>query len=308
MSFAAFTISEMAYVEREVLRQPYPEIKYPSTIPVDTSAPDFAGSIEFKTIDQRGEPAALGGRSNDIPMAELSSTIGSQTVHTYALGYDYSLIELGQAQYLGQNGRTAALNLLVEKAQGTRSVIEQWTDKLAFIGDTNTASIKTGLLNDLTVPKEAASKSIADILAESSSEKAATDLLDFFRTYINKVYVDQMNTVLRPNVIVLPYGQFTAMEGTRIPNTAENLVNYITRNLRVEIVPSLHAKGIGDAGADRMMVYTKDARYVKMHMPKTFGFEAPGTSNNVVFQVAGMLRTAGTELRIPKSHLYVDGV
>lgn len=307
MSFAAFTISEMAYVEREVLRQPYPEIKYPSIIPVSTSAPDWCDSIDFKTVDFRGKPNALGMKSNDIPMVDMSSTIGSTKVHTYSLGYDYSILELGQAQFLGSNGRSAALNLLVEKAQGSRMVIEQWTDKLAFIGDDETVSIKTGLLNDPSVPTATAASTIAAILAPGG-EDAANGLLNFFRQYINTVYIDQMNTVLRPYNILMPFEQYQLMEGTRIPNTDKNLINYIREQLRVEIEPVLWAKGAGAAGADRMMVYTKDEKYVKMHMPKTFGFEAPGTRNNVVYEVAGILRTAGTEIRIPKSHLYVDGI
>ena len=58
-----------------------------------------------------------------------------------------------------------------------------------------------------------------------------------------------------------------------------------------------------------MMVYTKNAQFAKFHLPMPFTLNAPIPSHGgLKFEAAGVVRTAGTELRVPMSHLYVDGV
>ena len=52
-----FLLGQLTYVEQEVLRQPYPEIKYPSILAVDTSAPDYTESIAFNLPRQLRDAA-----------------------------------------------------------------------------------------------------------------------------------------------------------------------------------------------------------------------------------------------------------
>lgn len=312
----SFLFSELTYVEQEVLRQPYPEIKYNRIIPVSTAAPEYADSIAFKTLDFAGEPQLLGSRSGDIPLIDVASNKGSVTVHTYAQGYDYSIIEVGKAQELARQSRSNAINFLSEKANGARQVTEQFLDKAFFLGDSRTADVKTGLLNDASVPVSATgpllpggtNKTIAAILGGSDIEVAANELLALFNNAILQVYVTQTNSVFRPTHILLPLEQFGQMSVFRIPNTSETLISYLERVLNITFEPLIQLAGAGAASADRMMVYTRDEKYVKAHMPMPFNLQAPATKDNVNFVSAGMVRIAGTELRIPKQHLYVDGI
>lgn len=315
----AFLIGEMTYVEQEVLRQPYPEIKYPRIIPIDESAPEYAQSIAFKTFDFAGKPKLLGTKGRDIPMVELTSGKGSVSVHTWALGYDYTLIELGEAMMIARESRSAAINLLVEKPAATRQLTEQWLDKVYFVGDDITVDAKTGLLNDPQVPVvdigtlTGSSQTIDQILAGTDKEVVAQKLLDLFNNALLRVYLTQTNTVYRPTHFLLPPMQYGKIMTTRIPNTDETLMSYIKKVLsqggsNIEFEPLLHLTGAGAGGADRMMVYTRDTKMVKGHMPMRFNLQAPATSNNVHFESAGIVRTAGTEIRVPKQHLYVDGL
>lgn len=312
----SFLFSELTYVEQEVLRQPYPEIKYPQIIPVDTSASDWASSIAFKTLDFSGEPGLLGNRSGDIPLVDVAASKGSVTVHDYALGYDYSLQEVNQAMELRQNSQTAAINFLAEKANAVRQSTEQFLDKAFFIGDDRTADVKTGLLNDATVPTYTTGdflpggtdKTITEILGGSDAEVVANELLQLFNRAVEKVRVDQTNTVFRPTHIGLPPTQLGQMRTYRIPNTSDTLITYLERVINVTFFEHISLAGIGAGDTDRMMVYTRDSKYVKAHMPHAFQLQAPATKNNVVFESAGIVRIAGTELRIPKQHAYVDGV
>jgi hypothetical protein len=311
----SFLFSELTHVEQEVLRQPYPEIKYPQIIPVDTSAPEYVESIAFKTLDFAGEPALLGDKSNDIPLVEIAAGRGQVGVHTFALGYDYSIVEVGKAMELARQSRSAAVNLLSEKPNAVRQSIEQWTDKTAFLGDDRTADVTTGLLNDANVPASAtgtllggANETIAAILAGADKEVAANKLLTLFNNAILQVYVTQTKSVYRPTHILLPLLQFGKMATFRIPNTSETLVSYLERVLNITFEPLLHLTGIASGNKDRMMVYTKNPQFTKFHLPMGFQLQAPATANNVTFVSAGILRTAGTEIRVPKAHLYVNDV
>lgn len=312
----SFLFSELTYVEQEVLRQPYPEIKYPRILPVDTSADQWADSIAFKTMDFSGKPKLLGARSSDIPLVEIANAKGSVTVHTYALGMDWTIQELGKAMQLAQNSRTAAINLLAEKGNAVRQSVEQWLDEAYFEGDGLTADITTGLINDANVPTDTTGsflpggtdKTITEILNGSDPNVVAQELLELFNRAVERVRVTQTNTIFRPTHILLPPLQLGQMRTFRIPNTSDTLITYLERVINITFEELISLQGAGAGSTDRMMVYTRDPKYVKAHMPKPFGMEAPGTENNVVFVSAGLVRIAGTELRIPKQHLYVDGV
>lgn len=320
----SFLISEMTYVEQEVLRQPYPEVKYPRIVPISTAAPEYADAIAFKTFDFAGEPALLGSKADDIPLIETAMGKGSVSVHTYALGYDYTMIEIGKAQELARQSRSDAINLLVEKPAATRQLMEQFLDKAFFIGDNRTQDVKTGLLNDDTVavtstgdhlPTGTGDLTLIEILDSESltTEQKANLVLALFNNMILYVYITQCNTIFRPTHILLPPIQYGRLLTFRIPNTSETLISYLTRVLgengnSISFEPLIHLTGRGVGGVDRAMVYTRDEKYVKGHMPMGFNLQAPATANNIKFVSTGLTRVAGTEIRIPKQHLYVDGI
>lgn len=314
----SFLFSELTYVEQEVLRQPYPEIKYPVILPVDTSAPDYIDAIAFKTLDFTGRPKRLGDRSGDVPLIEVASSKGSVSVETYAQGYDYSIIEVGKAQEMARNSRSAAINYLAEKANGARQITEQFLDEVFMIGDSEGSGLdlNSGLLNDPDVPTDTTGtflpggtdKTIAEILAGSDPEVVANELLQLFNQAVEEVRVTQTNTIFRPTHILLPPLQLGQMRTYRIPNTSDTLITYLERVINITFAEVIQLAGIGAGSTDRMMVYTRDPKYVKAHMPMAFNLQAPATKDNVTFTSAGLVRIAGTELRIPKQHLFVDGV
>ena len=314
----SFLFSELTYVEQEVLRQPYPQIKYPQILPVDTSAPEYIEAIAFKTLDFSGRPARLGDRSQDIPLVEVASSKGSVSVETYAQGYDYTLIEVGKAQELAQNSRSAAINYLAEKPNAARQTTEQFLNELFMIGDQQGSGfdLNSGLVNDEDVPKYTTGdflpggtdKTIDEILDGTDPDAVANELLQLFNQAVIEVWSTQTNTIFYPTHILLPPEQLGKMQTYRIPNTSETLISYLERVINVTFDWLIHLKGQGASGGDRMMVYTRDDKYVKAHMPMPFQLQAPATRDNVTFVSAGLVRVAGTELRLPKSHAYVDGV
>lgn len=312
-----FLLGQLTYVEQEVLRQPYPEIKYPSVLTVDTSAPDYVESIAFKVLDYKGEPAPIGDVSHDFPLAEIATKVGGVDVVQAGLGYTYTQIEVGKAQQMASTvGFGGAINYLAEKPIATRTLTEQWLDRVAFVGDARWPSLATGgLLKYPGVPVVAtgtllggANKTIAAILA-AGGETAANEILTLLNNAILRVYGTQTNSIFRPTHILLPLIEYGLLTTFRIPNTSETLVSYLERVLKITIEPILLAATAGAGGGNRMMIYTKNAQFAKFHLPMPFMLNAPIPSHGGLrFEAAGVVRTAGTELRVPMSHLYVDGI
>lgn len=312
-----FLLGQLTYVEQEVLRQPYPEIKYPSVLTVDTSAPDYVESIAFKVLDYKGEPAPIGDVSHDFPLAEIATKVGGVDVVQAGLGYTYTQIEVGKAQQMASTvGFGGAINYLAEKPIATRTLTEQWLDRVAFVGDARWPSLATGgLLKYPGVPVVAtgtllggANKTIAAILA-AGGETAANEILTLLNNAILRVYGTQTNSIFRPTHILLPLIEYGLLTTFRIPNTSETLVSYLERVLKITIEPILLAATAGAGGGNRMMIYTKNAQFAKFHLPMPFMLNAPIPSHGGLrFEAAGVVRTAGTELRIPASHLYVDNI
>lgn len=312
-----FLIGNLTYIEQEVLRQPYPEIKYPRVLAVDTSAPDYVESIGFKVLDYKGEPAPIGDLSHDFPLAEIASKIGGVDVVQAGLGYTYTQIEVGKAMEMANaQGFGGAINYLAEKPIATRTLTEQWLDRVAFVGDARWPSLATGgLVKYPGVPVLAtgtllggANKTIAQILAQDP-DTAASELLTLLNNLILQVYSVQTKSIFRPTHILLPLTQYGMLTTFRIPNTAETLVSYLERVLKITFEPILQLAGAGAGGTDRMMAYTKNAQFAKFHLPMPFQLNAPIPSHGGLrFEAAGVVRTAGTELRVPMSHAYVDGI
>lgn len=312
-----FVVGQLTYVEQEVLRQPYPEIRYPQILNVETSAPDWIESVAFKTLDFRGKPQILGDKSNDFPVAEMASAIGGVDVHTFSLGYQYTLAEIGKAMELERNSIGGSINYLAEKPAGVRMLTEQFLDSTAFTGDTSAPSLNTGgLLGYPGVPVVAtgtllggANQTIAQIIAQADPNKVSQDLLNLFNNGRLRVQVTQTNNVFRPTHVLMPAVQYGQIESYRIPNTSETLLSYLEKVTGLIFEPILQAATAGAGGVARMMFYTKNDQYAKFHMPMPFMLNAPIVGHGgLSFEAAGLVRIAGTELRIPLSHLYVDGV
>lgn len=315
----AFLYSQLTQVEARVLEQPYPEITYPRIIPVDTSAPEGVEGIAFQTLDWAGEPAPLGDKSNDMPLVSLAYGNGLVKVDTYSLGYEYSRVELEKAKAMAQIGNgVGAVDLLAAKANAARRATEMFLNRLAYLGDTKYGLINSGLLNYPTVPVVqtgallgGANQTLDQILAGTDPNAVADALLRLFNNAYQRVYVTQTNTNYMPTHILLDPISFGKLSAVRIPNTGETYLTYLQRVIGargITFEPILQLQGAGVGGTNRMMVYTRIDDFVKFHLPMPFQLEAPVQTSPFTWLAGGLVRTAGTEIRLPAANLYVDGL
>ncbi|MEI7407915.1 DUF2184 domain-containing protein [Pectobacterium aroidearum] len=301
VSALSFLVNQAAHIESEIYRIEYPQFKYGTLLPLDNSAPDWAQAVMFRSIDARGELQLFGPNSTDVPTVDIAMSQGFKDINTAALGYTYSIEEIGFAMLNN-------VNLDAERGQAVRDVVEQGLNKIYLLGD---KGVGEGLYTSPNVSVELAPATLAALVAAIPTS-GTQPILNFFGSAYNVVYLDNTLTVHRPSKFVLPPEQFQLLARTLLSTqNASNftLLEFLRQNFRdVEWEDDILLNGIGAGGTDRMAVYKKEIRIVKGHDVMPLRFLAPATADNVNFKVPAILRTGGTEWRIPKAGHYVDGV
>jgi hypothetical protein len=108
----------------------------------------------------------------------------------------------------------------------------------------------------------------------------------------------------------------TLLAMTQLPHTTMNLMEWIKKNnlYTQETGQELTIRGIrgldsaGASGNGRAIFYRRDPDVLKIHIPMTHRFLNVWQTGPIVFDVPGIFRLAGLEIRRPGAIRYMDGV
>ena len=287
-----FVVSQRSHIESEVLRKPYPAIKYSRMIPVDTSANPFALSVTHFSQDSTGRAKFINGKGDDIPLVNITGSKFEQTVNMAGVGYSFSLEEIGAAQMMGTN-------LSSDGADAARLAYEQFVDEVAFVGD---AAIGVeGFYNMTGITTAAAGATFAASTPDV--------VLGIINTALTAIETGSLGVEVA-DTIVLPLKAAGGMERRLGDGSDTTILDFIQRAnrytrqtgqpLTVEFDYRLDA-------LNKMVVYRRDPQVLKMHMPMPLRFIAP-QSVNLEIKVLGMFRFAPVNIRRPCAVRYVSGV
>jgi hypothetical protein len=123
-------------------------------------------------------------------------------------------------------------------------------------------------------------------------------------------------TVEMANTLLLPLSSMSLLSMTQLPNTTMNLMEWIKKNnlYTAETGRDLMIRGVrgldtaGASGNGRAIAYSRDPEVVKIHIPMTHRFLPVWQTGPIVFDVPGIFRLAGLEIRRPGAFRYADGV
>lgn len=301
-----FLTEQATHIEAEVYRIQYVDIQYPTLVPVDESANEWAKSVTFFSMDKVGQAAWFHHMGTDMRLADVVRTKYEQGIEMAGIGYRYDLEELGQAMMIPN------LNLTPEKAEAARRAYEEFVDKVAITGDT--AKGWTGLINDANVTRADAPNDGTGSSRLWSTKTAALILRDI-NDAITGVYTGS-NTVEMADTVLLPIAAFATLANLQLPNTSMTVLEYIKQNNVYTAITGLPLtiRGIidlataGSGGTGRMVVYKRDPRIVKMHIPMRHRFLPVWQTGPITFDVPGIFRLGGVEIRRPGAFRYVDGI
>ena len=305
-SALSFMQQQASYIEPEVYEIQYPDIQYPDLVPVDTSGNEWAKSKTFYSSDKVGQANWFHHMANDMPFADIVRTKFEQGLEMAGIGYYYTLEELGVAMQVPN------LNLTAERGDAARRAYEEFMERIAFTGDT--AKGWTGLINDTTVT---AGNATADGTGSSSTwdTKTGDQMARDVNQILTNVYTAS-NTVEMADTLLLPISQFTKIANTRMGDTPMNALGWIQQyntytavtgqQLTIRAVRGLETAGAG--GTPRMVAYRNDPQILKLHLPMPHKFLGVMQVSPLRYDVPGIFRTGGLEIRRPGSIRYLDAI
>jgi hypothetical protein len=299
-----FLVSQTAHIEPVVEETRYPDIQYPAVIPVDTSAHEWAKSVTYYSMNKVGAAGWFHHYSKDLHVADSERSKHEVGIEMAEIGYRWTLEELGLAMKVGEN-------LSADRAVAARRAYEEFVDRIAIRGDSSKNF--TGIINrtDVTTSWAAAGAS-----GNSDWEgKTADEILRDVNDALTGVYSDSLTTEIADTVL-LPVEALTLIATKRLGDTnmtvlqflkANNVYSHISgKELTIRAVRGLENAGENDAG--RMVVYRRDPSVLKMHLPMTHRFLPVWQTGPLVFDVPGIFRLGGLEIRRPGAIRYVDGI
>ncbi len=302
-----FLISQQSIIEPTVYAIKYQEIQYPGLIPVDTSAPEWINSVTYFSMDGVGRAEWFSGKAHDMPNVELTREKFETGVHMAGIGYGYDLEELGKAQLLG-------MNLTSDKANLARRISEEKIDLVAFSGDTTKGL--TGLVNASTPTATQApadgtgsSRAFADKTPDQILRDINSELIGGFTTTLGAIVAD---------TILMPYSVLLALASRRIDSVNQTtIIEWIMKNNAYTLTTggALTIRGIwghldtaGTGASKRMVTYKRSPDVLKMHIPMPFRFFPAWQTGPMRFDVPGVFRLGGVDIKQSKGIRYLDNI
>lgn len=302
----SFMQQQASYIEPQVYEIPYPDIQYPELIPVETQGDEWAKSITFYSSDKVGQAQWFHHMANDMPFADIMRTKYEQGLEMAGIGYYYTLEELGVAM------RVPNMNLTAERADAARRAYEEFMERVAFTGDSTknwTGLINNGSVTAGTAPADGTSSSA--LWTAKDGDKMARDI----NQILTGIYTTS-NTIESADTLLLPIANFTLLANTRMPNTTMNALTWVQQfnsysaltgqPLTIRAVRGLETAGAG--GTQRMVAYRNDPQILKLHLPMPHKFLGVMQVTALRYDVPGIFRTGGVEIRRPGAIRYLDGI
>lgn len=300
-----FMINQASYIEAEVYRTQYPDIIYPQLVPIDESAPDWIKSITYFSIDSTGKAEWFHHEATDMRLADVNRSKFEVSVEMAAIGYRYTLEEIGQAMQLG-------FALTAERGIAAGRAYDEFCESVAFIGDARknyTGLINNALVSSTTVP-------VGVSTTTPWSTKTGDEIIKDINLGLTGIYTTS-KTVEMADTVLLPVDQFNLIATTRLSSQVTMSVlewiqryNVYTqqtgRPITIRAVRQL--KDGGGAGVDRMVIYRRDPGVVKMHIPMRHRFLPVWQTGPMIFDVPGIFRLGGVEVRRPVAVRYLNGI
>lgn len=307
-----FVVPQFYNIEQTIYEIKYPSFDYASLVPVITEGNEWARGTLFRSMDSAGKAEFLSGKAQDMPFADVTRNQFTQAYQLAGIGYEWSLEELSVAALEG-------INLDDSKARAARRISEQFLWNVAMTGRTDgvvSTSEKgwTGLLNDPNVPTVTAAAGASG--QTSWTSKTPDEIVRDVNSALAGVVSNSQETEDADTVLIPTAAYLFASSTPRSPNSDTTILDFILNKnaftartgqpLTIRAMRTLNTAGA--AGSRRMVAYRRAPDVVRFHLPMPHRFLPPFQANIMTWQIGGIMRTGGTEIRLPGAVSYVDGI
>lgn len=303
----AFVTRQATFIEPTVYQTRYQDIQYSQLVPVDTTAPEWVPSVTYFSLDGYGRAEWFNALSDDMPKVGITREKFETTVSLAGIGYGYDLDEIGQAMLLG-------INLTNDKALLARRLAEEKIDRTVLGGDP-----AKGFVGLFTATTPSATTAPADGAsgATTFASKTPDQVLRDINGALTGIFTTSLGSEMA-DTIVLPYSVLLDLSTRRIDAVNQTtILEWIERNniyTRTTGQP-LTIRGVfgyadtaGAGGTKRLVAYRRSPEVLKFHMPMPFRFLPVWQTGPAKFDVPGIFRLGGLDIKRPVSVRYLDGI
>lgn len=297
----AFAISQRTHVEQAVNEAIYADIQYPSLIPVDTSANEFAKTITYYSTDKYGKADWINGNADDVPMVGTEMSKKETNVHMAGVGYGWGWDELQIARQLNHP-------LQNNDAMAARRAYEEMVDRVAMVGDADKGFI--GLTNNTNVT--AAPAATGDWDGAATNKQVLADINTALLGVAQETkYTSLANTLLMSpeklnHLATTPLNDTAAVTLLEFLRTNNTYTSMTQQPLTIRAVRGLETAS--QAGGQRMVAYRNAPEVLKLHIPMPHRFLPVWHAGPLRYEVPGVFRLGGVDIRRPAEVRYVDEI
>jgi len=302
-----FVVNQTSIIETQVVKIQYPEIQYPDLVPVETNVGnEWVKSITYYSADMLGRADWFHHTALDVPLAELTREKFERGIEMAAIGYRYTLEEVASAM------NVPGLSLTADKAGAARRAYEEFVDNIALRGATSKGMqglINSSLVTATTAPADGAAG--ATTFASKSNDQVIRDInASLMGIAQGSNWMQYADTILLPPAVlvmlagrIIQYTNLTLLDWIRTYNVLTVQTN---KPITIAGVRGLETAGTG--GISRMVAYRRDPQVLKMWIPMPHKFLPVWQRGPLVFDVPGIFRIGGVEIRMPAAIRYLDGI
>ena len=287
--------SQLAHIEPQLWARKYTDIIYQDLFPVSFEAGEHATSIEVYFSDDFTEGKFVGAGGDDYNLTQTETTRDIVPVRLGGIGYEYTLEELRQSQFLNRP-------LDARKAMNARRGYEEHAQRICFFGDALRGM--EGALNNSNIPTAASASTLDAALGGANPGDDSAALIN---EPLNAIWVDSNGTEIGDTVLV-PLDHLAKLATTRLGTVNDTtILSYILANniytantgqpLKIRAIPQL---------TDSLMAYSSSPDVMIYHIPLALRF-LPPQLRGTKFLVPGEYKLSGVEVRYPAGANYRTG-
>lgn len=320
-STGAFLVGELERLD-QTIHMPLASVSWSRDIDLreDVSLADEVSSFTLTTFGSQGSlglnAGVRGGKSwigkNTDQITGIGVDTGKypQPLTPWGMEVKYTILELESAAKMGRP-------IDDQKIEGLKMKHQMDVDSAVYVGD---AEINTGgLLNSVLVTN------VSNVVAGASSStvwtsKTPDEILADINAAITSAWAASGWAVM-PNRLLLPPGQFGYISTAKVSNAGNvSILKYVQENnvlkasgkgeLTILPVKWLQGAGtggtLGTVGNDRMVVYTKEKKYVRY--PMTMLQRTPIQYDSIYHKTTYYCKLGVVEVVYPETIAYRDGI
>ena len=290
-----FMESQAAHIESRVRVIQHGTIQYAALVFISREASPHADSIVYYSADSVGEMIDLSNRATDLPLVQVTKQQLSVPIRHKALAYDWSDLEIGRAQYVGEN-------LSDMKVRASFRIAEEEKERVFLNGDA--AVGWDGLLENAAIPTE----------ASAGSWETATDTTIFGE--INELIGarwEHTEAVRIPDTLLLPLAALYRLNRPMGNDASRSVREYVMQNnpytaatgQPLMIRPLRQFKSVNST--TRALAYPRSADVIRYHIPQELTFIDPQRVG-MGWVYYGWMSLGGLEIMEPTAMGYLTGL